>query len=128
MIDPGALILRHRYPEAGAPAGAEAPAAVAVLQAQTGTRFPHAWIQRGAERISTLDLFGDSFVLLAGPASSVAASTRASLDPATPRVLAAGRDFVFVDDDWRSLTGLTDTGMVLVRPDGFVLRRSDGGV
>ncbi|WP_373848332.1 FAD-dependent monooxygenase, partial [Achromobacter insuavis] len=128
LIDPGALILRHRYPEAGAPAGAEAPAAVAVLQAQTGTRFPHAWIQRGAARISTLDLFGDSFVLLAGPASSVAASTRASLDPATPRVLAAGRDFVFVDDDWRSLTGLTDTGMVLVRPDGFVLRRSDGGV
>lgn len=127
LIDPGALILRHRYPAAGAPTHAEAPAAVDVLQAQTGTRFPHAWIQRGAERLSTLDLFGDSFVLLAGPAASIAASTRASLDPATPRVLAAGRDFVFSDGDWGSLTGLADSGTVLVRPDGFVLRRSDDG-
>ncbi|CUJ24176.1 FAD-dependent monooxygenase [Achromobacter dolens] len=127
LIDPGALILRHRYPAAGAPAHAEAPAAVDVLQAQTGTRFPHAWIQRGAERLSTLDLFGDSFVLLAGPTASIAASTRASLDPATPRVLAAGRDFVFSDGDWGGLTGLADSGTVLVRPDGFVLRRSDDG-
>ncbi|WP_116792430.1 FAD-dependent monooxygenase [Achromobacter dolens] len=127
LIDPGALILRHRYPAAGAPAHAEAPAAVDVLQTQTGTRFPHAWIQRGAERLSTLDLFGDSFVLLAGPAASIAASTRASLDPATPRVLAAGRDFVFSDGDWGGLTGLADSGTVLVRPDGFVLRRSDDG-
>lgn len=127
LIDPGALILRHRYPAAGAPTHAEAPAAVDVLQAQTGTRFPHAWIQRGAERLSTLDLFGDSFVLLAGPAASIAASTRASLDPATPRVLAAGRDFVFSDGDWGGLTGLADSGTVLVRPDGFVLRRSDDG-
>lgn len=131
LIDPAALILRHRYPPAGAPAHAEPPAAVDTLRAQTGTRFPHAWIQRGAERLSTLDLFGDSFVLLAGPAASVAApvatSNGASLDPATPRVLAAGRDFTFVDDDWRGLTGLADTGTVLVRPDGFVLRRSDDG-
>lgn len=127
LIDSGALILRHRYPEAGARASTHAPAAVEFLQAQTGTRFPHAWIQRGAERLSTLDLFGDSFVLLAGPAAPVAASTRASLDPATPRVYAAGRDFVFTDGDWRGLTGLADSGTVLVRPDGFVLRRSDDG-
>ena len=65
--------------------------------------------------------------MTASVAASVAASNGASLDPATPRVLAAGRDFVFVDDDWHGLTGLADTGTVLVRPDGFVLRRSDDG-
>ena len=32
-----------------------------------GTRAPHLWLERDGERISTLDLFGRSFVLLAGP-------------------------------------------------------------
>ena len=33
-----------------------------------GTRAPHLWIQRDGRRVSTLDLFGRSFVVLAGPA------------------------------------------------------------
>ncbi len=32
-----------------------------------GTRAPHVWLDRDGERISTLDLFGRGFVLLAGP-------------------------------------------------------------
>lgn len=36
------------------------------LDGSPGTRAPHAWIEYKGKRISTLDLFGTSFVLLAG--------------------------------------------------------------
>ena len=36
-------------------------------KAGPGTRAPHVWLERNGERISTLDLFGRNFVLLAGP-------------------------------------------------------------
>ncbi|ASL45237.1 Aklavinone 12-hydroxylase RdmE [Burkholderia sp. AD24] len=128
LLDAGALLLRHRYRVADGASAEESPEWVAHLQAQTGTRFPHAWIRRDNQRISTLDLFGDSYVLLAGPNASVRSSSRASLNPATPAVYVAGKNFEFVDseDDWRTLTDLPDHGVVTVRPDGFVLCRSPG--
>lgn len=123
LLDTGDVLLRHRYREAGdAP-----PDSVVQLQAQTGTRFPHAWIRRDGRQMSTLDLFGSGYVLLAGPAAPVASSGRASLSRANPAVLVAGRDFDFVDaaTGWHASTALPDDGHVLVRPDGFVLYRSD---
>ncbi|WP_446904346.1 FAD-dependent monooxygenase [Burkholderia sp. YIM B11467] len=127
LLDTGDVLLRHRYPDAGAPARDTPPASVAQLRAQTGTRFPHAWIRRDGRQVSTLDLFGSGYVLLAGPNASVASSSRASLNRATPAVLVAARDFDFVEAEagWHALTALPDDGHVLVRPDGFVLRRSD---
>ncbi len=125
LLDPNALLLRYRYP--GAASRSDTPDSVARLQGQTGTRFPHAWIEQIGRRISTLDLFGDSYVLLGGPNASVPASNRSSLSPDAPAVYVAGKDFAFADaeSDWCRLTGLPDDGQVLVRPDGFVLRRSD---
>ncbi|HET6319740.1 MAG TPA: monooxygenase, partial [Chloroflexota bacterium] len=35
--------------------------------AELGSRAPHVWLTRDGRRISSLDLFGTSFVLLAGP-------------------------------------------------------------
>src|SRR6185437_9353565 len=32
-----------------------------------GTRAPHVWLDRGGQRLSTLDLFGRNFTLLGGP-------------------------------------------------------------
>lgn len=126
LLDSGALLLRHRYPSADTPPASEAPEPVTHLQAQTGTRFPHAWIRYKGQQISTLDLFGDSYVLLAGPKAQVQASSRPSLNPATPITYVAGRDFDFVEaeSDWHALTGLADDGEVLIRPDGFVQERS----
>lgn len=127
LLDFGALVLRHRYPGADASSRSSTPESVARLRGQTGTRFPHAWIRRDGLRISTLDLFGDSYVLLAGPKAPVSASSSPSLNPDAPATYVAGRDFEFADadSDWHALTGLPDDGQVLVRPDGFVLRRSD---
>jgi hypothetical protein len=36
------------------------------LRGRPGTRAPHVWLSRGGSRISTLDLFGRGFVLIAG--------------------------------------------------------------
>jgi 2-polyprenyl-6-methoxyphenol hydroxylase-like FAD-dependent oxidoreductase len=93
-----------------------------------GTRAPHVWLNRSGERISTLDLFGRAWVLLAGlgaEAWSRAARTAAehlSLRLDVQRMGAAGladSDGVFAD-----AYGLGDDGAVLVRPDGFVAWRA----
>ena len=36
-------------------------------QGEPGSRAPHLWLHRSGEPVSTLDLFGQNFVLLAGP-------------------------------------------------------------
>jgi putative polyketide hydroxylase len=81
-----------------------------VPTARPGQRAPHAWVQLNGERVSMLDLFGDRFVLLAD-APQLATTTRAPLRVLNP------------SGDWRSLYGISDTGMVLVRPDGHVAAR-----
>ena len=86
-------------------------------------------LRRAGARLSTLDLFGDGYVLLAGPRSAV----RGTPGPgrggpqASARLQVAGVDFEFADEgvDWAALTGLPEDGSALVRPDGFVADRSD---
>jgi 2-polyprenyl-6-methoxyphenol hydroxylase-like FAD-dependent oxidoreductase len=93
-----------------------------------GTRAPHVWLERGGSRISTLDLFGRRFVLLAGPeAASWCSSARAVVDQtAMPIDLhQVGRDGLR-DPDGKFLDAydMPPRGIVLVRPDGFVAWRS----
>jgi 2-polyprenyl-6-methoxyphenol hydroxylase-like FAD-dependent oxidoreductase len=86
-----------------------------------GTRAPHLWIERDGERVSTLDLFRNRFVLLAGPGGAAWGTG----------ISAAGRE-LGVETDVYSLDqagfpeafGITPTGAVLVRPDGYVAWRS----
>jgi 2-polyprenyl-6-methoxyphenol hydroxylase-like FAD-dependent oxidoreductase len=94
-----------------------------------GTRAPHIWLQKGAERISTLDLFGRDFVLLTGLeahvwsdcAAAAAGDLRVPLD-----VHAIGKSGGWLDSNGEFLEtyGLSPTGAVLVRPDGFVAWRA----
>jgi len=103
------------------------------LTGRPGTRAPHVWVERDGARLSTLDLFDGRFVLLAGvegeawrdAARPVAARLDIALD--TYRVSVEG-DLIDRDGDWGAAYGVTPTGAVLVRPDGTVGWRGEGGV
>ncbi|MFB0633087.1 FAD-dependent oxidoreductase [Streptomyces sp. AB3(2024)] len=105
------------------------------LRGDVGTRAPHMWLTRAGERISALDLYERSFVLLSGPgtpwreaAREVARQTGVRLDA---YAIGSGADADLVQPDgvdWAELHGLPADGAVLVRPDGFVAWRSEGAV
>ena len=81
-------------------------------RALPGTRAPHVWLERDGERISTLDLFGREFVLLAGPEGAAWCDAAEDL-PVTAH-----------SDDIANAYGISPTGAVLVRPDGYVAWRA----
>jgi hypothetical protein len=92
-----------------------------------GSRAPHVWLKRNGLRVSTLDLCGSGFTLLAGPRGDV---WRAVAKEAAPRgvelkvhVVGAGgvRD---PDNRFGAAYGMGPSGAVLVRPDGYVAWRA----
>lgn len=93
-----------------------------------GTRAPHSWLQRRGQQISTLDLFGQNFTLLAGPQGN--AWFEAARNGAKP--LGIHLDVHQIGENgltdpssgFLAAHGLTATGAVLVRPDGFVAWRA----
>ena len=104
-----------------------------------GSRAPHLWVERSGKKISTLDLFGRGFVLLAPPGGDAwipAALTAASSFPGLeldallihPGVgesvgLREG-DVCNHDGTFAAAYGVAETGATLVRPDGFVAWRA----
>ncbi|MFG3247123.1 FAD-dependent oxidoreductase [Streptomyces sp. NPDC048187] len=135
------VALGYRYPQ-GAVVGAD-PATPVVpegldLTGAPGSRAPHLWLRRGEARLSTLDLYEDSLVLLSDAAQStgwheaataVAAAMRIPLK--SYRVGGTPQADLVPDDeetDWARAHGVTRDGAVLIRPDGFVAWRSPGPV
>jgi 2-polyprenyl-6-methoxyphenol hydroxylase-like FAD-dependent oxidoreductase len=94
-----------------------------------GTRAPHIYLQKGAERISTLDLFGGNFALLTGPearawseyASAAAGQLRVPLDI---HMIGKSGGWLDAGGEFLNAYGLSSTGAALVRPDGFVAWRA----
>jgi len=86
-----------------------------------GSRAPHVWIERAGARISTLDLLGKNFVLLAprDGHSWLHAAGEAS------RALGLPLDAHCCDIE--EAYGIGTAGAALVRPDGFVAWRSRDG-
>jgi len=90
-----------------------------------GSRAPHVLVPRDGARVSTLDLFGNGFVLLAG--ADGAAWHEAALS-------AAGQFGVPLDgyvigdaaSGFADAYGISQAGAVLVRPDGVVAWRAVG--
>lgn len=115
-------------PDGTAPVELANPVSVYVPSARPGSRAPHVWLERMGERISTLDLFGREFVLLAGihGQSWCNAAKLVSDSQGVPvqhyRVGTEG-DLTDPDDDWAMTYGVKDDGAVLVRPDGYVAWR-----
>jgi 2-polyprenyl-6-methoxyphenol hydroxylase-like FAD-dependent oxidoreductase len=101
-----------------------------------GTRAPHLWLQRDGGEISTLDLFGGNFTLLAGPEAeawcrgALGASQRLGLaidiHRVHPGVAASSGATGIVDPAgaFPAAYGILPSGAVLIRPDGFVAWRA----
>jgi hypothetical protein len=53
-------------PDGTPPLPVEDPVTQYLALARPGSRAPHVWLERGGERLSTIDLFGGGFVLLTG--------------------------------------------------------------
>ena len=101
-----------------------------VPSATPGARAPHVWLGDPEARLSTLDLFGSAFTLLAGPGGeawySVAAEVERELGSPIDRYRIGGpglRDVGCFSEAY----GLGEDGAVLVRPDGHVAWRSATG-
>ncbi|CAL9606885.1 4-methyl-5-nitrocatechol 5-monooxygenase [Streptomyces sp. enrichment culture] len=134
------VVLGYRYPR-GAVVGTdpEAPPVPQELRltGEPGSRAPHMWLRRAGERISTLDLYERSPVLLAGAGAAAGwheAAGRVAEKLSVPLVayrVGAGADADLVPEDgadWARVHGTEPGGAVLVRPDGFVAWRSAGPV
>jgi hypothetical protein len=124
------LLVGYQYRSAAvvsdqpAPDDADAVSLVDELRAQPGTRVPHAWVQHGGKRVSTLDLVGDDFTLLTDdgvPWTEAAASASAVLGiPITVHRIGPAGDAEDPDGAWLQAAGLAPGGALLVRPDDFV--------
>ncbi|MFE5397155.1 FAD-dependent oxidoreductase [Streptomyces sp. NPDC056568] len=135
------VALGYRYPQ-GAVVGAD-PATPVVpegldLTGAPGSRAPHLWLHRAGDgaRVSTLDLYEDSLVLLSDAAQPTGwheAATRLASELRVPlkSYRVGGTQEADLtpdaeDTDWARAHGVTRGGAVLVRPDGFVAWRSPG--
>ena len=109
------------------------------LRAQPGSRAPHVFLNRDGARVSTLDLFGKNFVLLAGPLGAAwqeaAQAAAGRLGVGLDAYQVAGGDEEAPGDGilsgdgnrFRSAYQMAPDGAVLVRPDGYVAWRAADG-
>jgi putative polyketide hydroxylase len=99
------------------------------LDGRPGTRAPHIRVELQRKRISTLDLFGQHFVLLYGSGNETVAEAAREVSLCAGINLKAyaigpGGDLLDRERRWQEAYGITDEGMVLIRPDGFIAWRS----
>ena len=137
LVDDLSLEIGHRYRSAAVIAGEEADDGLPYVNPREsrglpGTRAGHVWLERDGERISTLDLFGHRFTLLAGAeggawceaVSAAAAQTGLALD--VHRIGGAG-GFTEAGGNFLETYGLSASGAAIVRPDGYVGWRATDG-
>ncbi|WP_454813280.1 FAD-dependent monooxygenase [Labrys neptuniae] len=101
-----------------------------MLAGRPGTRAPHLWLECDGRRLSSLDLFGGDFVLLASKAvwrQAVEEARQQFAMPLACEIIGPDSDIVDIDGRWPTAYGLDPDGAVLVRPDGFVAWRSPQG-
>jgi len=89
-----------------------------------GARAPHVFLDRHGTEVSTLDLFGGNFVLLTGPEgrawhdAALAAAKESGV--ALDAHVVGGADLADAGDHFPEAYGISPSGAVIVRPDGFV--------
>ena len=98
------------------------------IDGRPGRRAPHLWVEHQGRHISTLDLFGKSFVLLTGAegASWLKAAKKVSSTLGVDvTAYCAGPEGNLVNSkgEFESAAGISSRGAILVRPDDFVVWR-----
>jgi len=101
-----------------------------------GTRAPHLFLERDGQRLSTLDLYGKHFVLLAGAGgggwcdaarrlrSGLAANRQVNGVIVESYLIGPAGDINDPGGTFQDCYGISPSGAVLVRPDGFVAWRA----
>jgi putative polyketide hydroxylase len=119
-VDDFSMEIGYRYNSAavilepGHPPGHEHPRE---SQGRPGSRAPHVFLDHDGARLSTLDLLGKNYVLLTGPegqgwqAAAPGTADRLGVPLDAHVVGAAG---------FLEAYGISPSGAVIVRPDGFV--------
>jgi putative polyketide hydroxylase len=122
------MIFGARYESSAVVPDGTAPPAVAnpitdyVPSARPGGRAPHVRLERGGQRLSTIDLVGNGFVLLTTPAGKAWHEAAQQLGIRTVSI--GDGELADCDGQWLATCDLDETGAVLVRPDGYVGWRS----
>ena len=117
-------------PDGSPPVDIADPVTEYVQSARPGSRAPHLRLSRGTEQISTIDLFGAHFTLLAARNGDGWRQAARSMTPSWPEIKAhviGGGELTDPDGNFNELYGLDVDGAVLVRPDGYVAWRSRSG-
>jgi 2-polyprenyl-6-methoxyphenol hydroxylase-like FAD-dependent oxidoreductase len=99
------------------------------LDGRPGSRMPHVWVLKDGERISTIDVLGKWFVLLAGSQGRewVRAAERVrerigGIELVAHTVGPTG-DIIDEKRGVEVAAGVSDKGVLLMRPDGYVAWR-----
>jgi putative polyketide hydroxylase len=92
--------------------------------ARPGSRAPHVPLSRNGATLSTRDLFGRNFVLLAGAKADKWLSIGMDLDLRLDSYC-VGMDLEDPEGRFTKTFGIMEDGAVLVRPDGFVAWRAE---
>jgi hypothetical protein len=122
-LDDAAIELGALYRSAGV---VDPPAADAPLEdprnptGRPGTRAPHLPLEQDGTPISTHDLFGDGFVLLAGPAGQAWCDAVPPDMPLAGQRVAADGALVDRSERFAAAYGIEPGGAVIVRPDGVI--------
>jgi len=94
-----------------------------------GTRLPHVEVMRDGQAISTLDLAGNGFLLLAGQTGDAwgKAARLVSTQMGVEIIFCQlGNKIIDKADTVMAQTGLAPSGALLIRPDGFIAWRAVG--
>jgi 2-polyprenyl-6-methoxyphenol hydroxylase-like FAD-dependent oxidoreductase len=132
LVDDISMEIGHRY---NSSAVALEPGGNPVLhehphqsRGRPGSRAPHVFLARGGERVSTLDLFGRNFVLLAAAGGGAwCDATLTAADRLRLRLdgyVVGEGDLLDPQGSFPDAFGLSSAGAVLVRPDGVVAWRA----
>ena len=92
--------------------------------ARPGSRAPHVPLRRNGTDLSTRNLFGHTFVLLAAPAAEKWLTEAGKLNLSLT-VYRIGTDVEDPEGRFAKAYGITERGATLIRPDGFVAWRAE---